>query len=187
MSITYSSGVITVTGGTETSPNTFADIKTANDNGGWGVVTQQDRQFNIAAAIVIGDGSTTTWFIDTNLLIEITKAQSTYKNFNKGAFIYVRSGANFRLGKVLDSTDKTTGSGCTVITKPTGNGYEAISGTGSAVIELFGSKIIHYNYYGYIWFTAAVTGGSIKIWNSLIDVDYIEAQPSTSGYKAGDV
>jgi len=57
MAVTYDSTnkIITITDTT-----TLADVKTANDNGSWGVVTQLDNSYLIEASLIIGDGSTDT-------------------------------------------------------------------------------------------------------------------------------
>lgn len=73
MAITYNAGtnVITVTGYTEGTPCNFTDIYNADVAGGWGVVTRQcANQFCFTCKILqIGDGSTATWFADTQKMV----------------------------------------------------------------------------------------------------------------------
>jgi hypothetical protein len=68
MAITYDapSNTITVTGYTEGTPCNFTDIYNADVAGAWGVVTRQcTDQFCFDCKVVIGDGSTATWFKDS--------------------------------------------------------------------------------------------------------------------------
>lgn len=56
---------VEVTGGTVGTPARLSDIKTANDGGGWGVVTQIDGDwdaYQLDADLIVGDGSTSTYF-----------------------------------------------------------------------------------------------------------------------------
>lgn len=67
MAINYNAGTntITVTGYTEATPCTFLDIFNADIAGGWGVSHRQcNKQYCFDAFIIIGDGSTVTWFAD---------------------------------------------------------------------------------------------------------------------------
>lgn len=65
MPITYdlTTKKITVTGYTESTPCTFEDIYQADIAGGWGVVQKQaEKQYALNCGLVIGDGTTETWF-----------------------------------------------------------------------------------------------------------------------------
>ena len=119
-SITYDSGTntITVTGYNESTPCTFNDIYNADVAGGWGVVTMQgDNQFCFSCKLVIGDGSTTTWFVD--------KAKQIYFVDGLGGgspvtVIDIKDYAHVRWGECLDATKKLGANGISVLfTEPT--------------------------------------------------------------------
>ena len=103
-SITYSSGTITVVGFSESSPCTFEDIYQADVGNGWNVVKKQDsNQYEITCALQIGDGTDETWFADTNKEISFT---------GMVAGIVIENNGHFRLGKIIDETNRTTTNGC---------------------------------------------------------------------------
>ncbi len=62
---------ITVTGGTEASPRTFAAMYDEDAANGWGVVTEiaENKCYVIDAHIDIGDGSAAAFFLSTNELV----------------------------------------------------------------------------------------------------------------------
>ena len=108
MAITYNAGtnIITVTGYTEATPCNFTDIYNADVAGSWGKVTLQcTNQFCFAAAITIGDGSTTTWFADINKQIINTVLVDS-------SFIKVLANASFRSGELVNASKHITKSGC---------------------------------------------------------------------------
>lgn len=81
--------------------------------GQWGVVWQQEvNQYGFDAKLVVGDGSTATYFVDLD-------KQITFKNGIATAsyqqLIYVRTAANFRLGQKDDASLKRTSHGCCLI------------------------------------------------------------------------
>lgn len=110
MGITYDapSNTITVTGYTEGTPCTFLDIWNADQGGGWGVVSKQGTtQFMFDCKLVIGDGSTTTWFADT-------KKQITFNDIdtvNYEHLIDVKNYAHFSMGTLISETDKSSKDG----------------------------------------------------------------------------
>lgn len=70
MAITYNAGTntITVTAYTAGTPCTFLDIYNADVAGAWGQVTRQcTNQFCFDCKLVIGDGSTATYFADIGI------------------------------------------------------------------------------------------------------------------------
>ncbi len=100
MPITYDAvnKIITVTGYTEASPCTFEDVYLADVAGGWGVVSKQgDKQYSLNCRLVIGDGSTATWFATV-------KEQITF--YTQGAsfnIIQTKANSNFRSGVLISS------------------------------------------------------------------------------------
>jgi len=113
--IVYSGGIITVTGYTQASPCTFWDVWNASNVNGWNVVNHTDssenNQFDFGARLYIGDGSTTTWFADTNKQILFN---STAVSANSQYLIYVKNNAHFRLGVLEDATSKTSSQGVSI-------------------------------------------------------------------------
>lgn len=109
MGITYNgaTNIITVTGYTEGAPCTFLDIYNADVSGGWGVVSHQCvDQYCFDAKLCIGDGTTVTWFADTNKQVRfkhITSALS-YKK------VEIKNNAHFRSGELVSG--KTSRAGC---------------------------------------------------------------------------
>jgi len=97
---------ITVTNYTESNPCTFEDIYQADVSNGWGVVHKQnDDQYFFEASLTIGDGSNSTYFVDTS-------KQITFADFNDVNIpdIYITQNAYFRLG--TQEYGDITHSGC---------------------------------------------------------------------------
>lgn len=103
MAITYNAGTdtITVTGYTEATPCNFTDVYNADVAGSWGKVTKQGTcQYRLdMETLQIGDGSTSTWFKDTNKEILF----SYYTNGVYWTTLEIKANANFQLG-VLNTT-----------------------------------------------------------------------------------
>jgi len=116
MAIVYDapSNTITVTEGTAVAPNTFQDIKDANDAGVWGVVAQTENCFTFGCHLSIGDDETETHFADTNKLVQFTAGVTTG---NSQYCIRLYDYVTFTLGAVVNADDKTTGDGCTILSK----------------------------------------------------------------------
>ena len=109
-SITYDSGTntITIVGFNESSPCTFEDIYQADVANGWGVVSKfGNNVYRFECALQIGDGSTPTYFADTNKIIDIHYISGTsYSNW------YIKSYATATFGKLDDEEEKRTSRGC---------------------------------------------------------------------------
>ena len=109
MAITYNAGtnVITVTAYTEGTPCNLTDVYNADVAGSWGVVTRQcTSQFCFDAGLKIGDGSTATWFADSNKQIKFTSGCPQ-------EIVEVTANGNFRLGEIVSG--KITKNGCSLI------------------------------------------------------------------------
>lgn len=186
MSITYSGGIITVTGGSDSVPNTFDDIYNADVSGGWGVVTKQgSTAYRFTAPIVVGDGTTASYLYDTNKYVEITTVQSTYKVYLNGAALHVRANGFLKLGVVSDAGSKTTKNGCIVFSSIGTTGREAISGTAGSSIKLY-STTVKTSVYGYVWFRYGDASSVFDVWNSKIECDLLESE-KTSGSFLSDI
>jgi len=114
MAISYNAGTntITITGYTAGTPCTFLDVYNADVAGGWGKVTKQCvNQYCLNAKLVIGDGSTTTWFVDSAQQILWNDALFTTVIH----MITIKTNATAIFGKLLSATDKTCYDGCAFI------------------------------------------------------------------------
>jgi len=112
MAITYAGGIITVTGYTEAVPCNFTDIYNADVAGGWGVWTKQgSKQFYSTACLKIGDGSTATWFGDTDAMLEFADSMSVY--WTK-FLISGEINSHIILGNLIHEANKITDSGVTL-------------------------------------------------------------------------
>lgn len=91
MAITYDapSNTITVTGYSAVTPCTLTDIYNADVSGGWGVVECLGSYFRLSAFLYFGDGSTATYFKETNKFLETVNPYSIYLN---GSDVYVQFG-----------------------------------------------------------------------------------------------
>lgn len=127
--ITYSSASNTITclGGTAGAPITFQDIVNANDAGGWRVVDALGTsQFAFNCKIIIGDGSTPTYFVDTFKQILMNAGFIA-----AGArFIEIKSQGHFTLGAIQSAPTKQTRSGCQLISLEATNYYYYIYDSG---------------------------------------------------------
>jgi len=149
MPITYNSSTntITVTGFSESSPCTFKDIYNASVTNGWGVVDKPtDDSYVIRSKLVIGDGSTWTYFSD----IRKTSIFTSDVTLDYGeTLIDVKRHAYFRLG--VGDVDKRSGTGGCVIDARdiTVNSWSVlIKGEEESNVELYGSAIISERYQG---------------------------------------
>jgi len=132
VNVTYDapSNTITVTGGTEGTPATFADIQAANDAGGWGVMTTQGgRQHFLTARFKIGDGSTTTHFKDVNKQIYF---------YGSGLWLQTQNNAYFTLGEKIDGEPR---SGCHLCFDDLQYEFTDGLGVSGATINLYDSII----------------------------------------------
>jgi len=109
--ITFSSNTITVTGYTEGTPCTFWDLWNASDANGWDIVNNTcDTQFKFWCKLQIGDGSTATWFKDTEKQVSLAYSPTVHYE----DLIEVMNNAHFTLGDLKDATDKVGYKGCAV-------------------------------------------------------------------------
>ena len=145
MAITYNAGtnIITVTGYTEATPCNSTDIYNADVGGGWGAVTRQcTNQFCFNCRVVIGDGSTATWFADVNKLIVFLDVFTS----NNQVLIELKNNSHFTLGTLVDASTLSTKNACTILTKVgtarTGDIISARSeATPTAVLKLYGCTL----------------------------------------------
>jgi len=94
--VTYDapSNTITVTGGTEGTPATFADIQTADDGGGWSVITNPcTGVYCVDANVDFGGGGIPTFF----------KAINTMVSWNVDKVFRVKNQATVEFGEKINS------------------------------------------------------------------------------------
>lgn len=129
----------------------------------WGVVWKTGTsQFMFDCKLVIGDGSTTTWFIDSDKQI-IFGAVSTASFQN---VIYVRNSATFRLGILVSESLKTTRSGCHVVSlESTYIEYLIYGQVTSASIYLYSSHFSRPSTTG----RGLIGGRLTRVWHSSFD------------------
>jgi hypothetical protein len=135
LAITYDAGTdtITITGYTEGTPCTFTDIDNADTANGWGQVSKQGtNQFLFDCKLSIGDGSTATWFADTD-------KQIIFSSSVTGGIITTKNNANFRLGQLDDASTKSSSRGCSLISLATSNDW--FYGNTGGKIKLYSSHV----------------------------------------------
>jgi len=119
--ITYDAGSNTITvvgdadcGDLESNPCTFEDIYQADQSNGWGKVSKPaEHTYIIDCFIVIGNGSTETYFADENKQVNFRAENFCTSNGQK--ILRATSHTHIRFGKVIDEDTKATGNGCQFI------------------------------------------------------------------------
>ena len=102
----------------------------------WGAVWKQSSsQYAFDCRIVVGDGSTATWFTDTNKQIIINAGIMTANSQN---FIYVMNNATATFGALINGTTKQTGNGCDFLSlEATYYGRLIFIQTTSAIVNVY--------------------------------------------------
>jgi len=100
----------------------FADVKSANDAGSWGVVARNGNQFQLSARIFIGDGIAANrgFFGDVNKSISwLASSVPAYTNFWSTSHICMKDHSAVAFGSVLNEANKTSTDGCSFLTEAT--------------------------------------------------------------------
>lgn len=123
-------------GGIDIAPNIIVDFLQPR----WGILSKTANNFVSTALPKIGDGSTETWFADTEVNVL----------FDCGAtrIITIKNNAHFRLGELFDDANKLGIKGCTISTTTVTTGHYIIapdSTSGIRYMELYDSHFISYN------------------------------------------
>ncbi len=129
----------------------------------WGVVWKQGTyQYMLECRLILGDGSTTTYFIDLNKEVNFQNAISA--SYQK--LISILNKATLTLGQLDDVSTKATSHGCTIVSNL--NYYPMVidSGNAGAVINLYSCTIICLTKYGYLGNTVNTP---CKIYNCILD------------------
>jgi hypothetical protein len=184
--ITYSSGsnTITVVGGSSGSPHTFIDIYNADVAGSWGKVTKDSSgtQFTFAAKLMIGDGSTTTYFADTEKQIVFLSGCASAIN---QTIFGLNAQASLRLGRCTNTASKSSDRGCSIIFLESSYYMTAFKpGGANASVELYGCY-----FYGLqdVIFGNAGSTPTFKVWNCILSGRSKESAPHIGFLTYGDV
>jgi hypothetical protein len=157
---------ITVTGGTSGSPADFASMYAADQAGGWGVVTNPiPNVFQIACKINFGDGSTSTYFGDSQKVLVIPNGVAT-GNWN--IIWQVKGNTTLRLGTLIDGTKKTTKNGCSIIfLEATYNScFLILAYSLGATVQFYSLNFLSSTNRQYIQIQPCAVGS--RIWNCLL-------------------
>lgn len=166
-SIIYTAGTntIRVNAFTEETPCTSSDVYDADVAGGWGVVTKQgNNQYRYDAILEIGDGVVPTYFADENQQILFSSTPQQFLN--------IQENGHFRLGKVVDATEKLSERGCHLKTE-----HNSATIYAEGELELYSSTLaavgtrLRINFYG------VTTGMDLKIWSCIFDKVRITINP----------
>lgn len=171
-SITYSAvtNTITCVGANVTHPYDFWDLWNASYVNGWNKVNAHfnssvvpsnstPSQYLFDCKIVVGDGSTATYFTDTNKQITFTSGILTAAS---QFIIQVLTNATFTVGTAVDETAKTTKNGCAFINLETNVSYYCYfisTGSSNGTICLYDSVFNSPMVSGFIW--------ANRIWNCM--------------------
>lgn len=144
--------------------------------GQWGVVWKQgDRQFGFTCRLQIGDGSTETWLADENKEIVFLNGAVTVK---WQIVIDIKNNARFRMGVLVDETDKITRDGCYVVADSQAFAqHSLISVQSNAYIYIYSSIIDMVNSS-----RCLMGGASGKIYNSLFNGGHLRAPIAADFY-----
>ena len=171
MPITYNSGtdIIQVTGYSLATPCNFTDIYNADVVGSWGQVTRQcTDQFCFNCGLQIGDGSTATWFADTNKSVEFNVFNVLSWSTGYYAAMTAEANANVRIGEIMDTTNKMGYRGCFLYFNSTGSFFGIIA-RASGNLEMYGSVLGGGIKYGSGSGSNPAHTGSLIVWGCRID------------------
>ncbi len=165
----------------------FADIKTANNSGGWGVVTLTGgTQYNINAVVRYGDDSNYTAFGDCQKQVQFSTYKTPGAGFSSryGYSNSVRSKAMVIFGEHVG--DKVSQKGCVLYYNMTHSFIEFLVARPTGNID-FHSSSISGTLQGYFGGALLSSGGFIAAYNSLINCD-VGIYPASASYLTiGDI
>lgn len=132
--------------------------------GQWGVVWKEcANQFYFTAKLQIGDGSTATWFADTEK--QCTWAgnlpTANYQKINT-----IQANATFRLGTCTNDTTKTTQKGCSMILLSGSYHTVLFHGELSSMVEYYSTNIVDLSSALRVYIKA---NGLSKVYNCVMD------------------
>lgn len=179
MPISYnpSTNIITVTGFSSSSPCTFEDIYQADVNGGWGVVSKQNIQYEFNCGLEIGNGTEPTWFKDCEKQVRFLVANVPISGTTQyKAVCAIRNGANMQLGEVYDTNSKIGWQGCHVVMEAS-NAFGFVA-EGTANLYLYGCCVKSPRIYGNGSNTWGGHDGALVVWDCHFDGSIYIATPN---------
>jgi hypothetical protein len=154
-------------GGTEIDPITFSDLYNADQSNGWGVVHKYTTDvYALDCILWLGDGITSTYFIDSRKAVIFTEYVSN--PYGTAYVVIIEDNAHFQLGKCLDEEAKATYDGCQIIfnTDPYGIGFSGGSKTNS-YFRFYGCSIVTPHNNNKKCFIGV--GDNTRIWNCILE------------------
>jgi len=154
--IVFSGGIITITDyDTKGGACSHEDIYNAMQNSTF--QKQGDRQYYSNARIVIGNGSGSTWFVDSSVQIEFNASvvSASYQNLYE-----VKTNAFLEFGSVIDNATKRTWKGVSVIFHQ--SIYHTIAFVHGSNVYVYSS---HFNAGDYPYEEMACVRTNKRIWN----------------------
>ena len=124
-------------GNTEANAYSFQDIVNSGLVAGFYNRSYCGTQFEFDFRIILGNGVTTTWFVDTEKQI---KFRSTACGANQ-MLIRIQGEGHFKIGVLDDADDKTTSRGCSIVSKVTSSHYIFYSSYNTDYLEILSSHI----------------------------------------------
>jgi len=159
-SITYAYPTITVLGFNSTNQCTMWDIWNASNSNGWNVIgktgTSANTNYDLLVDIVFGDGSTSTYFADSNINLHFNTTWAGVRSR-----IQVKNNANVTLGKLVDSVTKRTTEGVNIISGASSGG-EIIDVDSGGILNLYGCHLTT------LTPDYLTVGGNVTIYESLL-------------------
>jgi len=111
--------------------------------GQWGTIwkTGSNSYYWKNTKLIIGDGSTATYFIDTNK--QITIDSDVIHSWGSNYYIYIDNNAYFRLGKYINEAEKRTDSGCQFLFLQTNRWFRAIMSHYGADVHILSCEFLN--------------------------------------------
>ncbi|OQX71334.1 hypothetical protein B6D52_01755, partial [Candidatus Parcubacteria bacterium 4484_255] len=111
--------------------------------GQWGVISKPSSSsyYWKNTKLIIGDGSTATYFVDTRK--QITIDSDVVHSWGSNYYIYIHSNAYFRLGEYVDEENKITKNGCQFLFLQTNRWFRAIITHSGADVHILSSEFLN--------------------------------------------
>lgn len=132
-----------VRGGTESNPFSFADIPDCIVAKGWDAEYQESgsgKQFEFKFRIVIGNGTTETWFVNINKSVLFRSGTATASG---QYLIEVKAYGNLRFGTLIDATLKLSKDGILFLCDETTTVYLIRALVANSNVWLYSSSFIN--------------------------------------------
>jgi len=166
--ITYSGGVITITdydteGGCADHEEIYTQLANASQFAKLGT-----NQYFSNGLIVIGNGTGSTWFVDSDVQVSFN-ASAVTANYQK--LYEVKDNAYLRFGVLEDASTKSTSHGVSILAQDTRYYTKTVYGNTGSNIYLYSS--IFYNEQTIAGYYKGLYGVFKRIWNCMFTHTYI--------------